>query len=81
MRALPELLQLLGDGQAAPVDITEVNVVPLVGAGMLTETVDAPPPPGATYVARARGRQLLVDVDEMDALTAAGAAFDQGVGA
>jgi hypothetical protein len=82
MRAIPELLALLADGQTAPVEIAEVTVVPLAAAGMLTDPVEhATPPLGATYVARARGRQLLVDTDEMDALVASGAAFDQGVAA
>jgi hypothetical protein len=82
MRPVNELLTLLADGQSAPVEITEVSVVPLAGAGMLTDTVEhAVPPLGATYVARARGRQLLVDSDEMDALVGGGAAFDQGVAA
>lgn len=82
MRPVPELLALLADGQASPVEISEVSVVPLAGAGMLTDTVEhAPPPPGATYVARARGRQLLVDADEMAELVEQGAAFDQGVAA
>jgi hypothetical protein len=80
MRQVQELLGLLADGQAAPVEVTEVTVAPLAAAGMLTETVDhVPPPPGAAYVARARGRQLLIESDEMTALREAGAAFDLGV--
>ena len=82
MRPVSELLVLLADGQASPVQISEVTVMPLAGAGMLTEAVEhAPPPLGATYVAKARGRQLLVDSDEMDELVEHGAAFDQGVAA
>lgn len=82
MRPVPELLSLLADGQTSPVEISEVSVVPLAGAGMLTDAVEhAPPPLGATYVARARGRQLLVDTDEMTELVEQGAAFDQGVAA
>jgi hypothetical protein len=81
MRPETRLLDLLADGRAAPVLITEVSVVPLVGAGMLTELIEIePPPPGANYVARARGRQLLVTPEEMTALVEAGAAFDQGAG-
>src|SRR5512144_2240189 len=80
MRQVPELLTLLADGQTSPVEVSEVSVVPLAGAGMLTDAVEhAPPPPGANYVARARGRQLLVDADEMSELVEQGAALDQGV--
>jgi hypothetical protein len=79
MRQVPELLGLLADGQATPVAATEVTVAPIAAAGMLTEHVEhAPPPPGAAYVARARGRQLLIEADEMAALREAGAAFDLG---
>ena len=80
MRQVQELLGLLADGQAQPVEVTEVTVLPIAAAGMLTETVDhVEPPPGSAYVARARGRQLLIDADEMSALRDSGAAFDLGV--
>jgi hypothetical protein len=82
MRPVTRLFDLLADGQAAPVLVTEVSVVPIAGAGMLTEVVEAEaPPPGANYVARARGRQLLVTPEEMTALVEAGAAFDPGTSA
>jgi hypothetical protein len=80
MRTVDQLLQIIGEGEAPPITITDVSVVPLAAAGMV-EPLAHPSPPGANYVARARAKHLLVDTDEMSALRAAGASFDQGLSA
>jgi hypothetical protein len=81
-RQVDEILQLLTDasGDPQPLVPSEITVLPIVAAGILADDDPDPAPPDvATYVARARGVDLRIDVEEMTALKAAGAIFDQGV--
>jgi hypothetical protein len=80
-RPLKDLLALLTEasGDPKPLIPSEITVLPIVAAGIIGDDPDPAPPDMASYVARARGVDLKVDVDEMTALKNAGAAFDQGV--
>lgn len=86
VRSVEDLLGLLASGHM-PSDhvpggdllpVTEVVVGPLSAAGVTEPIGGVETPAAGLYHARARGRHIVIDADEMHALRDAGAGYDDG---
>jgi hypothetical protein len=85
-RSVDDLLGILATGHS-PADhvpggdllpVTEVVVGPLSAAGVTEPIGGLESPAAGLYHARARGRHIVIDADEMHALRDAGAGYDDG---
>jgi hypothetical protein len=85
-RSVDDLLGILATGHPQSdhlpggdlLPVTEVVVGPLSAAGVTEPIGGLESPAAGLYHARARGRHIVIDADEMHALRDAGAGYDDG---